>query len=144
MNLKVVIAAEEVAPAAAADFSVMTRTARILKMESHMTMSTIGILGVLVGFGLVLSKLYLLNSFAYGITFVLMSASTMLASHFQILAATLQAAEGAKAKKKAASTVASPSTPVRTTGKAAVTDTTVTETGKDTSHMMSPELLIKR
>ena len=69
--------------------NVKTRTGNILQMKAYMLQSTFGIYGVLLGFGLVLSKFYLTSSFAYGITLVVLTASTMLSAQFQILAATL-------------------------------------------------------
>ena len=49
-----------------------------------MVKSTFGILGVLIGFGLVITKVYLKSSFAYGFTFVWMTFSAYLASYFQV------------------------------------------------------------
>ena len=132
------------APAAAADFSVMTRTARILTMESYMRKSIIGVLGVLIGFGMVISKVYLSNSFTYGITFVLMTASTMLASHFQIKAATLRATQTLKSKK-AASTVSASSRSLKATEATTTTVTTIRETVKDVPPLaMSPAFSSKK
>ena len=114
-----------------ADQNVMNRTAKILEMKNAMMRSTIGILIILIGFGLVITKAYLFNSFTYGITFFMMLAGGMSSSHFQIKAATLTIDTSGNVKR-----------PVSTVGKSGDSASNkiagVRGTSKASSGIMSP------